>query len=545
MRNAPIVWALHQRIKKGVQIFVGMDERAHSFRALGRSKASGHPSVLVCTSGTAAANYFPAVIEAKKSHVPLIILSCDRPEELASNDANQSINQIHLFGQFTQENLNIMGPNPLYPLKALASSLCHIFSRACGPVGAPVHINVRFREPLDHSLENIPANVVKDATYICNKERPFLEVKNLKNSLDQSLVDDMVQRLTLAQSALVVVGHLGPRQDDQSIKNLLLLLNWPTILDISSSLKFDRDLHHLSIPNFDHPEVFHYFKNHPPEIIIHLGGRLTSKHYYRYLEQAEENQVISVNNNWDHEDPAHATHFRLVTEIGPLAKMLYQKLDDLKLQSCRPQELTRFAQQKREIIERGPLSYPFISKSMAENGHQNIPLFIGNSTIIRSFDNYIPDQFATSFPVLTNRGASGIEGLLASACGMCDFYQTLAVVVLGDVSLFHDLNSLHTLSGLASPLIVVVINNKGGGIFKLLPIAQDENLLPYLSTPHHIEFKKACELFNIFHVQVETKEEFLQNYQSLLKAGRTAMIEVMADDRDNLEVYHQLRTIGQ
>lgn len=538
MRSAPLVNSLLQL--KNVNLYLGIDERAQAYRALGNSKATGRTSALICTSGTALANYLPAIIEAKKSAIPLIVLSADRPVELSATDANQTIDQTKFYSQHVMSDASLGAPTEQIDPAVIRNTINHLLFRSMYPTKGPVHLNIPLREPLGMEEEYIS----KD--YIERCQKGFNRSSHTKyhspiQALSSSIVSEISEIINSTKKGILVIGSLPNSISKESIKEFIKKLNWPMHLDISSSLKYEYSLENNMIPTFDHPEVFDVLSKNVPETIIHLGGRTTSKNYYRFLEENTEINLVSVNWSENKEDPSQLTNIRIVSHVDQFCEQLKDVInpnaEELKV------DWTDFVMRKIKIIESSPLCYPTISKKIVENIKDNSSLYISNSTIVRSFDNYISLKSKKNINIYTNRGVSGIEGLIASAVGSSEGSKTHTTLVIGDISFIHDLNSLQLIKESKSSVAIILINNGGGGIFSLLPIAENKELLPFLTTPHELKFKDTASTFGINYKRVENPSEFEDAYISSEERKEKIIIEVIVDNDKNIEIYKELKTL--
>lgn len=535
MRNAPILAAAYHHDKTKTFSFV--DERALSFRALGNSKYPSNIPALTCTSGTAVANFLPSVIEAYRSGLPMIVLTADRPIELVKIDANQTIDQTGILKDFCCHTLNLDAPS-----QTLAPSrLRALISSAVGKAimhSRPVHINIPLREPLDATLVELNKSYLESALKSFeNQSAKNISMQFLNYKRDDGLTDLIKD----SKRPLLVVGKLERENEKSEYIEALKKISLPKYIDITSGIKFNFSLEDKLNPTFDHPEVFDSYTENKPDLIIHIGGRLVSKHYYRYQEMNPDIQIIHVTNVDTNHDPGFSNNVKIVCDPVSFLK----DLSELELESNSPISWNDFTQKKRDIIEDSELSFPFISKNIIENIEHETELLIGNSTAIRSFDSYIhPNK---NFPITTfsNRGVSGIEGFMATLCGMADTSEKGKVLVLGDVSFKHDLNSLYMLKDHQEMnMTLVIVNNYGGGIFELLPIAKERDFLPLLSTPHEDNFEEILKGFPyIKYNKCFNKHDFLTQFKEANTQDGINLIEVIIDTQKNIEVYQKLKTV--
>lgn len=546
MRNAPLIAALahFKGLDNRVEIFTCIDERAAGYRALGYSKATGKPCVVLCTSGTAMANYMPSVIEAKKSNLPLIILTADRPPELTFCDDNQTIDQSKFYGDFVQGEMNLGAPSIEIGPLALTSSLSNVIHKTLYPQKGPVHINCAFREPLEKTILPLPAEYLALAYKQINRSGPSTRYVSSNTTPKAHELLAIAELLKQSTSGLLVIGSLHPYDESAPVLEFIKKLNWPAYFDVSSSLKYQFNLADNALPTFDHPEVQEALISNPPQTVLHIGGRLTSKHYYSFLKQVPAIELITLSQNIEKEDPSHHTKLRINADINSTLEGLSAALGPKPLPEKKlALDFEAFTRKKIELIDNGPLAYPMVSKVILDHIKDHAVLYIGNSTVVRSFDAYFSYDYKKTLSIATNRGVSGIEGFIASSCGFIDGAQKEVYLVVGDVAFMHDLNSLYFLKDLKIPLKIILINNDGGGIFTLLPIHKEADVIDYITSPHGQNFKKAAALVDIDYIEVKSKDSFISSFNELQKKTNHCLMEIFIDSAINKSVYDQLRTI--
>ncbi|WP_412462638.1 2-succinyl-5-enolpyruvyl-6-hydroxy-3-cyclohexene-1-carboxylic-acid synthase [Halobacteriovorax sp. RT-2-6] len=536
MRNAPVLAAAHYH--ELVDTYSYFDERALSYRALGRSKVSDSIPLLTCTSGTAMANFAPAIIEANKSGLPLIILTADRPSELVKTDSNQTIDQLSVIADHTCYNLSLEAPNEALS----ATRLRTLISTAIGRAKInkrPVHINLPLREPLDSTPMPISKEYLEKALESFNNNG----AKVISSAYQTYQMEfKLGQKLVEAKNVLLVIGKLDGKKDLEHYQDALMKIKVPKYLDITSGLKYQFCLEDYLTPNFDHPEVLDVYEQSPPEIIIHIGGRLVSKHYYNFLERNKCELIHVTNVDFDH-DPGFSNTHKIICD--PLSFL--NGLVKLELNQAPPVMWHDFVERKRAVIEEEELTQPFISKNIIENIDENYDLLVGNSTIVRSFDNFVSSNYRSNVNVFTNRGVSGIEGFVATLVGLSDENDKPKLLVLGDISFKHDLNSLYMLEEAAKAgknLSVIIINNFQGDIFNLLPIAKEKEFLPLLTTPHNDRFDRLIKAFDgLSYECCETKDDFNKLVAKALSTKGVNIIEAITNNESNMALFKKLKTV--
>ena len=568
MRNAPLLKAIDAHPE--AEFYTGFDERAQSYRALGFIRSSKSPAALVCTSGTAVANFLPAVIESQKSMIPLIVLSADRPGELNAIDANQTIDQTEVLRNYCKNYWMTSEPQTQYPPRALSGQLAHLVHSTLSSPQGPLHINIPLREPLDHSHVEMNSDWVKQIHHLLEKKGPSIGHAQLEARIPQADLRELFLALENSKRPYIVFGPMdkhGPELIDD-LKLFLKYYQGSFSCDVTTGFKYYFGAHKGLIPTLDHPEVLNELEKSNPDLIIHFGHRLTSKHYYKFLEkrmnQDPQAQIIQICNSHQHEDPGLAFQQRWNLNPSSALKAInvhikeYSKehneehIDSHKVLQKKPLlQLESMIEKKSQIIDDSPLCYPVMSKVAVENLENIHNIFIGNSTFIRSFDSYASvASLHKCGQVIANRGASGIEGHISMTQGVFESNKKTTVAFMGDVSFIHDLNALACLSRLDknSPLLIVVANNHGGGIFKLLPIGKEDNkennpFLPMLTTPHEINMTPIIRGFGISAKEVNSKEEYKLALKQWSDQPSLLILECFFSDEDNAKTYDQLKTV--
>ncbi len=548
MRNAPIIAAITELIKQkhnsGLSFEVIIDERAMAYRALGYSKETGFPAVIICTSGTALANFLPAIIEAKKSLVPIIILSADRPPELINSDDNQTIEQTFFFRPWVNHDLNLGAPTEDIDPRAITTSVAELYFKSLFPVAGPVHMNLSMREPLGYvdtkiseKYKNICLNLISDNTPATKYEIPQL-------LLNSKAIEQIIYDINNAKKGLLVIGALPNTVDKSLISNLIDKLSFSFFIEVGSSLKYSYNLNDQQIPTFDHPEVKQILKHDPPDLVVHIGGRLTSKSYYQFLTENPNVNLYVLNSTDNKEDPTHLVKKRFVIDLNSTITQLNNSI----IKKNRTQYdfgIEEFTKKKIQYIDNAELSFPVISKTFIDIMPADLQILLANSTTIRTFDSYFSYDTRKNFKIFTNRGVSGIEGFIATALGISDASKKDVFLIIGDVSFIHDFNSLFMLtSNTCSSIKILLINNGGGAIFTLLPINKDKDILNVITSPHSYTFSSITKLNeNILYRNANTKKDFINGLEWLLNSRAHSILEVSIDDEINSLVYEELKTI--
>lgn len=544
-RSTPL--ALAAAGHPGVTTRVHFDERGLAFHALGYTSGSGKPAAVIITSGTAVANCFPAVIEASKKKLPMIILTADRPPELRATGANQTIDQIKIFGDYARYFFDLPCPTEDMDAKAVLTTIDQAVFRARGLPPGPAHLNCMFREPLTPVKARFArARLLKPLAGWLKDVTPLTIYRSAPKVSGTNDLKDLAARLGKIRQGLIVAGKLKDDIQRRAVLKLAEKLNWPVFPDITSGLRL-ATRHPLVIPYFDHLLLDEKAAGQwKIDGVIHLGGRMTSARYYDFIRRAAPGEYIMILNHPLRNDPLHNVTWRLESPISQPCVALARNL----AQRGRPAHLAAIQKNNARVhgtLDRFPGSRPYatepgVCRLISELIPRNHGLFLGSSLPVREMDMYA-SPCGNSAPISSNRGASGIDGTLATAIGFAEGLGRPVTVLTGDLAFLYDVNSLALLRGASQPVTTVVLNNNGGGIFSFLPIADHpEHFEKLFGTPHNLNFAAAAELFSLPYFRVESHCDFAKIYASAAAGKTSAIIEVITDRRHNVEIQKSWQT---
>ncbi|HEX2572377.1 MAG TPA: 2-succinyl-5-enolpyruvyl-6-hydroxy-3-cyclohexene-1-carboxylic-acid synthase [Polyangia bacterium] len=509
-----------------------IDERSAGFYALGRAKATGRPCLLVCTSGSAGAHYLPAVIEAGLSHTPLIVLTADRPLELQECGAPQTIDQLKLFGDHVRGFFELGGPegDPT-ALAGLRRAVAQAVARSRHPVPGAVHLNVRARKPLEprpaaSEEERALARRVRAVrgTPIATFHPPRLEPS-------PEALDDLERACREARRGLIVCGPapLGQAEARPLLLRLAARTGFPLCVEATSQLRFgvapfheDGEAQAALCDGFDALFAVEAFRRqHAADVVLQFGGTPTSGGWERYLAAGGTTRRLVVNPyGWS--DPHSSATAMIQAEVTSTVRALLGRLEergpnqrDERGQAHRARWGERFRAANREawrvidelVTAPESLGEAQVARAVVASVPREGVLAVGNSLPIRMVDRYAPARLGTC-RVWSQRGANGIDGLVSGAAGVAAS-GCPTTLLLGDVSLLHDLGGLAVAARATGPLVIVVVQNRGGRIFEQLPLVSTglpevAAALPHFTTPHEVSFGAAAALFGIAYHRVET-----------------------------------------
>lgn len=495
-RSTPLAYGVVSDIDFSASIQV--DERSAAFYALGMAKASEKPVALICTSGSAAANYFPAIVEAYYARIPLIVLTADRPHELRQVGAPQTIDQVKLYGQHVKWAFDFPIPEQhtstntfLYQQAARG-----IATSMTAPRG-PVHFNIPFREPLLLDFE-MPVAAKQ------NRQFPLTEKR---------LAEQEIMRLSKlfadSHSGIVVAGEI-PLSERRAVENFLIELGWPVLADPLSNLRspINQQLAPLIIENYDallkNEDVYSTLQ---PDTVIRIGAQPVSKFLGIFLQQGKPSNFIVVD-----EHPIYRDSFGLATDvlIGPATM-----LADIPVNTAKD----HMSLSKWQLLNNGvrELVKSYIHQEQDEGSYvgtllKSMPndtiLFASSSMPIRDVDTFLQVN-AKRLTILANRGTNGIDGVLSTALGVQKVAEKPLYLLIGDLAMLHDSNGLILSRYQQTDATIVIMNNDGGGIFSYLPQSQEQVYFEKLfGTATGLTFESLAAMYGIAYTCVESKEEF-------------------------------------
>ena len=544
-RSTPLTLAVARNGRAQSDLFY--DERAAAYFALGYARATGKPAVLICTSGTAAANYLPAIIEASEDFVPMLVLTADRPPELRQTGANQTIDQIKLYGDHVRWFFDMPCPDERIAPEMVLTTVDHAVHRSQSPTPGPVHLNCPFREPLaplqpeERDWDAYLSTIVSWQNHL----QPYTPHSTAPLSPSNVTIDELAERFHRAQKGLIVAGQLGSAEEAEAVVRLADKLRWPLAADVGSGLRLERRTDSL-IPHFDLLLLSETMRHEVvPDVILFLGKRVVSKRFLQMLARHRDTELIHVAPFAARLDPEHRVSRRIQADVAEFCRALTAAVKPAPHKSyfaalqSRSDRIAQVLQQ--EFRDEQPVSEPGVLRRLSQMLPKNSGLFLANSMPIRDMDMF-GDGIARDVRIAVNRGASGIDGNLATACGFAHGLGRLTTAVLGDLALIHDLNSMMRLKQCPVPVIVIVLNNQGGGIFSFLPVhAVREHFERFFGTPHDLTFGRIAEAFGLAYEQPATLGEFAAAYARAVTDARPAVIEIRTDREANRRLHAQMQ----
>jgi 2-succinyl-5-enolpyruvyl-6-hydroxy-3-cyclohexene-1-carboxylate synthase len=497
-RSTPMamIMAEHPDLK----VHIHVDERSAAFFALGIAKSLNKPVAILCTSGTAAANYFPAIVEARYARVPLIVLTADRPHELREVGAPQAIDQIHLYGKHVKWFSEMALPEKSDEIIRYARTVCAraVAIATSAPTG-PVHLNFPFREPLIPKLD--------EELFELN-ERPngYIKVQNGDLTLSDEHFQEIAEKLNKTNKGVIICGNMGDPEFPKAVTQLAEQLNFPIMADPLSQLRSGQHSLENIIETYDTflrvDDAKSFLK---PDVILRFGAMPISKALTIFLKEngSAEQYVIDGGGGW--RDPsALSTNMIFCNESLFCEKLLTYTVPNSsseflmkwkKINGLTKENMTAL----RDITE---LSEGKLFYQLAEMVPEGATLFVGNSMPIRDLDSFFLNN-NKEIKVMANRGANGIDGTVSTALGAA-LYSKSIYLVLGDLTFFHDLNGLIAAKLYNIDINILLVNNNGGGIFSFLPQSEHpKNFELLFGTPLDLEFEHAVKMFKGEFTKIE------------------------------------------
>ncbi|WP_422122839.1 2-succinyl-5-enolpyruvyl-6-hydroxy-3-cyclohexene-1-carboxylic-acid synthase [Planococcus sp. X10-3] len=523
-RSTPLAYACMN--EEGLTVYRQIDERSAAYFALGMAKASGEPVMLLCTSGTAAANYFPAIVEAFYARIPLIVVTADRPHELREVGAPQAINQIDLFGSHVKWSVDLPMPEEENRLDFLVRHLHRSVKNSMSEPRGPVHLNVPFREPLLLDFEQ--------------QYNSTAEIKHLKGESQlSSSVKDFLEETLQTEKGLLIIGEMTEKMPSE-FWSFIRRLNWPVLADPLSNVRsnIDGSCKDLIIDSYDAILKSDGFKEiMVPDAVIRIGPQPVSKPLTLFLASVKPKTYAVFD-----ESPMMRDAQSVVTHhIQAATDGLWQLPIQPKTANPYTEKWSAASELFWELAEihcNEKLDEGVLAKILFDELDQ-CDLIVSSSMPIRDTDTYFKST-ARDIMIYANRGANGIDGVVSTAFGVQAVKKRPAFLFIGDLSFLHDMNGLIASKMQETDLTIVVMNNDGGGIFSYLPQSKEERYFEDLfGTPTGLKFEDAARMYDADYAAAETKEQFLEALRRE-KQKAVKIIEVFTDRETNVRVHREL-----
>ncbi len=544
-RSTPI--ALCAARHPGIRTWTLIDERSAAFFALGLARGTRAPVALLSTSGTAAANFFPAVIEARYGRTPLVVLTADRPHELRDSGANQTIDQIRLYGTHVKWFVEMAPPESTdAALRAARTIACQAVATAQdGPAG-PVHLNLPLREPLVPAPGEVPPSTGREAG------RPFVRTGRSLRAPAPDAARGLAAGLLEARRGLIVCGP----QDDPALADAVMrlagTLRFPVLADPLSQVRCGPHDHSLIVDNYDVMlRVGRLAEALAPEVVLRFGATPASRPLADYLARHAGARQIVIDESPVWNDPFRTAMDVVQADPRVTCDMLLASMHQLGAGApgaADPGWTRRWqrlgARVRQAVQDRlAVIDEPFEGKVFARLGDllpDGATLYVGNSMPVRDLDTFFPAT-AARIRVLGNRGASGIDGTVSSALGVAASGDGPVVLVLGDLAFYHDMNGLLAAKLYRLNATIVLLNNDGGGIFSFLPQAgYPDHFEMLFGTPTGLEFRHAADMYGASFVRADEWGAFDDAVRRGAAAPGLNIVEMRTDRTRNVHLHRQV-----
>lgn len=527
-RSTPLTLAFS--VHMGFNPVVILDERSAAFTALGMAKYTGIPTVLVCTSGTALANYYPAVLEAKNSGIPLIIASADRPPHLRDNGASQTIDQVKIFGDNTVFFHEVGEPSEEKSKQKRIDSLAHQAFEYSTKRKGVAHLNFAFDKPLEPDYEFLQL-IEKENNKNLNVTSVFYKAEENKISFDEKFWSQIIS----AEHPLIIVGPNLDKYQIDAIQKLSRLLDSPILAEPGSNLPsskytiegFDGFLKNLSKSN-----------NLGPDLILRFGEVPVSKALNQFIELYEDRVQLSFMKEFFWLDGGNnpTKYVVLNGEIEVPETSTSSNTGWLKLWKAAEKSFKTF--RSENVFPTSPLSDGYVFHSISKEISSKSFTFLSNSFPVRDMSLF--GKFDGK-EMYVNRGAAGIDGITSTAMGISLASQKPGVLFIGDLAFLHDSNALLSSKYITNPLVIIILNNGGGSIFRMLPVHKiKEKYTTYFETPQDVKISALCRAHEVDHTLVTRVEQLLSTFERNYQNPGIHVIEVLTDPDTSMDLRNKL-----
>lgn len=530
-RSTPLAYAFAST--KNLKVYRQVDERSAAFFALGIAKAKAKPVVLLCTSGTAAANYYPAIVEAKYARIPLIVITADRPHELREVGAPQAINQMNLYGERVKWSAEFPIPDDSpQTLPYIERHIARGVNIATTAPFGPVHFNVPFREPLLIDFkEELPMPSFQNS-YV-GEVTPSEKAKET--------LEEIIRQ---TQKGFIVVGELALGTDLHYIWSFIRTLKWPVLVESLSNLRTNvpEDCEPYLITTYDALLKSGPFKQLvAADTVIRFGAQPVSKFLTIFLTETEPTHYVVIDEDPMFRDSAAvSTHF-IHASIG-------KWLNELKLSGNHTNEEYVTQWQKGETIAKknvdSYIAYESDEGAMVRMFLEKLPdqsdLFVSSSMPIRDIDTFLLPT-TKDIQVFANRGANGIDGVMSTAIGFSQARPNREMYLfIGDLAFLHDLSALIATRYQPCNINVIVFNNDGGGIFSYLSQSTVKEYYEDLfGTPTALQFEEVAKMYDMDYLSIHSLDE-LSPFFEQPKEKPLRLVEIFTDRKENVAAHRKL-----
>lgn len=552
-RSTPLALALARDPR--IVVHVVLDERAAAFFALGAARASGRPTVVLCTSGTAAANLHPAVLEAWHSRVPLLVCTADRPPELRDTGAGQAADQIKLFGSSVRWFCEVGAPDETTAGDPVAASpywrsvAARAVAVAAGPPGGPVHLNLAFRDPLvpatglpeeagDAATDDMEALVERLGEGGRTDGRPWVTSSPSRRLPAADDVERLVATARTTRRGLIVAGW-GAGVDAEIVAHFSELTGWPVLADPLSGVRSGAS----AISTYDALLRMEKLADElRPDFVLHLGAPLTGKVATSWLGRVRRRTLVDPDDAWL--DPHRSATDRVVADPKALLQAAAYRLENEALSTQEEpgggswsRLWTEMDADARKVIDDlldswEEASEVRVARDLVECLSEGATLVVGSSMPVRDVEAFARPRTGVRF--ISNRGVNGIDGFTSTVLGVAAGRRSPGAVVAlcGDLTFLHDAGGLLGAAARGLSATIVVVDNDGGGIFSFLPQAGlPEHFETLFGTPHGLDLSAVAAAYGVPTRRVTKAAELAPAVAAAIAAGGVQVVVVTVSDR--------------
>ena len=538
-RSTPIAYCMAEH--PDMNVHINIDERSAAFFALGMAKEKRMPVALLCTSGTATANYFPAIVEAYYSRIPLIVLTADRPHELRDVGAPQAIDQLNLYGKhvkwFVEMSLPDSGDMMLQYARTVASRA--VSNSILEPAG-PIHINFPLREPLIPLLSEMDKWIQKT-----DQSKACIDIAHGQLKMTETQLSPYINLIENNKKGIIICGPIDQPEFREAVLDFAEATGYPILADPLSQLRSGGNQYVIeSYDTFLKEDELH--EKIQPDLIIRFGAMPVSKPLLQFVKKYKHANHIVIDGGSGFREPAGVSTHMVYCHESAFCRSVKERLSISEDQE-RSIWLSLW-QRINEVTKRGLLTIQ--NESCLQEGKlfsilesllpEKVNLVVGNSMPIRNIDSFF-GQTTKEIRIMANRGANGIDGLVSTAAGVSASSENPTVLALGDLSFFHDMNGLLAVKMYQLNLLILIVNNDGGGIFSYLPqSAEEKHFEELFGTPHGLSFNHTAALYGATYKKPENWEKVTESIQEWISSPDFRIIEICTNRSYDVKKYREV-----
>ncbi len=528
-RSAPLALALAD--DERIRLHVHLDERSAAFFALGVGRASGRPALVLCTSGTAAANFHPAVLEAAHGRVPLVVCTADRPPELRGTGAGQTVDQVNLYGGAVRWFVDAVPDDRDGAGAEWRQLASRAVASATGPPAGPVHLNLGFREPL------VPTGAPLVESAGRSDDRPWTAHVPGVRAPSVGMLDALAHLVSDTPRGLVVAGW-GAGVDPRTVLRFGEAAGWPVLADPVSGLRVPG-----TVSTYDPLLRDGSFADaHRPDVVLRVGGPLSNKVAMQWLASDGVGQVlVDPDGTWL--DPAHTASARLEADAELLLATVADAID-VPVDEAWTGAWARADVAARDAIDAliDGWDEPFEGR-IARDVFAAVPddgaLVVASSMPVRDVESFAAPR--DGITAHANRGVNGIDGFVSTALGIASAHDGPTVALLGDLCFLHDVNGLLGATQRNVDLTFVVVDNDGGGIFSFLPQAElPEHFETLFGTPPGVDVDAVARAYGIDVTDVASAGDVAPAVDEGVRLGGVRVVRVRTDRATNVARHREV-----